>query len=79
LAMTKEKEWQGFECFSHPKFLTFFFMAVAFHAIWDMPFTLPMYGKILGIVVVEWIVLLVIIHAGLRQISEICTGKQLTA
>ena len=71
LVMTKDTKWDGMDCFTHPKFLTFFCMAVAFHAIWDMPFNLPMYGKFVGVLVVEWIVLLVIIHAGLRQISEL--------
>ena len=72
LAMTKDKPWQGLECFTNPKFVPFFAMAVGFHALWDMPLQVPMTAKFVSITVLEWIILLVVIHAGLRQISEIC-------
>lgn len=75
LAMTKDKAWQGMECFTNPKFVPFFAMAVGFHALWDMPLKLPMTARVVGIGLIEWIVLLVIIHAGLRQISEICNKQ----
>ena len=56
-----------------PKFLQFFLVAVVLHGIWDMPlastFSLPVVQVLLTAVV--WIFLLVMIHAGLRQISDL--------
>ena len=72
LAMVKEDRPLSMEHLTNIKFLQFLAVAIILHGIWDMPssnhFSLPVVQ--MGLVVVVWVFLLVMIHAGLRQISE---------
>lgn len=55
------------------KFLAFFALPVILHAIWDMPFLseLPYNMKYIALCVVVWIILLVLISAGMREINNL--------
>ncbi|MGK4127773.1 PrsW family glutamic-type intramembrane protease [Ligilactobacillus saerimneri] len=65
------------------KFLRFFAVAVILHTIWDSgilssqdgTLTLPEIIKYTSLIAIVWIVILVLIHAGLRGISELKRAK----
>ncbi|MCI6159274.1 MAG: PrsW family glutamic-type intramembrane protease [Selenomonadaceae bacterium] len=54
-------------------FLKFLGIAIVLHGVWDMPavgdFSMPVVQIALSVIV--WVFLLVLIHAGLRQVSEL--------
>jgi len=55
------------------KFLKYFILTVVLHAIWDMPISnsseIPFAQGILTII--AWIIILILISSGLKQISRI--------
>lgn len=54
-----------------PKFLTFFIIAVALHAVWDCPFMADdVYIKLFALIAIAWIVILVLLSVGLKQIQR---------
>ena len=60
--------------FSNPKFLTFFIIAIVLHAVWDCPFYLEIAEiniKLLVLIAVAWIIILVLLNAGLKQIERL--------
>ena len=73
LAMVKNERPLDSEVILHPKFLQFLVVVIVMHGMWDMPVeissTLPVMQIFLTAAV--WLFLLVMINAGLRQISEI--------
>ena len=73
LAMVKKDRLIDSEIIMHPKFLQFLVVVIIMHGMWDMPIeissTLPVMQIFLTAAV--WLFLLVMINAGLRQISEI--------
>ena len=53
------------EVLKSPKFLKLFVIPIILHSIWDMPIgTKPV---LVGLIVVIWIVLLVLLHNGLKE------------
>lgn len=72
LAMVKKNHAISMEHLIDIKFLRFLAVAIILHGIWDMPygsqFSVPVVQIVLVIIV--WVFLLVMLHAGLRQISE---------
>lgn len=73
LAMVKKERMVDSEIMMHPKFLQFLLVVIVMHGMWDMPVeissTIPVMQIFLTVAV--WVFLLVMINAGLRQISEI--------
>ena len=60
--------------FFNPKFLTFFIISVALHAIWDCPLEFDISGiniKILALIAIAWIIILVLLNVGLKQIERL--------
>ncbi len=59
---------------TNPKFLTFFIISVALHAIWDCPFMTDIINniniKMIALIAIAWIVLLVLLSVGLKQIKK---------
>ena len=72
MAMVKKENLIDSEIILHPKFLQFLVVVIIMHGMWDMPVeissTLPIMQIFLTIAV--WLFLLIMINAGLRQISE---------
>ncbi|MFC6181443.1 PrsW family intramembrane metalloprotease [Lactiplantibacillus daowaiensis] len=56
--------------FRDGRFLRFFGLTVALHAIWDMPVPFDLILQ-LGLIVVAWITVLVLINAGLREVRTL--------
>lgn len=55
------------------RFLKFLAVSIVLHGLWDMPLLshiMPLITQV-GLMAVVWIFLLVMLHAGLRQISTI--------
>ncbi|WP_125767215.1 PrsW family glutamic-type intramembrane protease [Lapidilactobacillus wuchangensis] len=60
----------------NPKFLVFFVLAVAMHALWDYDLpVLPLYLKLLLLTVAAWLILFVLINAGLKEVTHIKNGE----
>lgn len=57
------------------KFLKFFVIPVAMHAVWDMPFAIMQIGsfqlKHIILIALVWIIILVLLHRGLEEINKI--------
>lgn len=65
------------EAAGNPKFLRIFAMAVGLHALWNSPLTIPLLpnemgylAKFLFLGVVGWIVILMLIQRGLKEVAE---------
>jgi len=56
-------------------FLTIFAVPVVLHAIWDLPFELPLLGKYLLLGAVAWIVIISLVQGGLREIVQALPGS----
>ncbi|EKQ56665.1 MULTISPECIES: PrsW family glutamic-type intramembrane protease [unclassified Clostridium] len=73
LVMVKKDNRLRMKYILNYKFLKYFILAVMFHAIWDMPISnsteLPFIQVILT--VMAWLVILILISAGLKQISSL--------
>lgn len=73
LVMVKEDNRLSMKHILNPKFLKYFITAIALHAIWDMPIDigsdLP-YIQI-ALTAIAWIIILVLISTGLKQISSL--------
>lgn len=73
LVMVKTDERLKFKHLKNIKFLKYFIIAIGLHAIWDMPISnsseLPFVQIILTII--AWVVILILISAGLKQISNL--------
>ncbi len=62
---------------TNPKFLTFFIIAVALHAIWVCPFMADDYEiKLVALIAFAWIVLLVLLSVGLKQIKKFAHAQE---
>ncbi len=72
LAMVKKDSPLTTDHLTNVKFLQFLAIAIVLHGVWDMPasndFSIPVVQ--FALIAVVWLFLLVMIHAGLRQISE---------
>jgi protease PrsW len=53
----------------NPKFLRVFFVAVTLHMVWNLPFSLPFYGKPFLLGLVAWFIVLSFIQDGLKQLA----------
>ena len=55
------------------KFLMLFIFPIALHAVWDMPIfnNLPYHLKYIALIAIVWIILMVLISAGMREINNI--------
>lgn len=55
------------------RFLVFFALAVAMHAVWDWDVTVPggVYVKYIGLIVLAWIIVFILMNAGLKEIGHI--------
>lgn len=74
LVLAKGEEPFVFSQLLHPKCMTFFMIAAALHAIWDCPLQFYAGGinvKLLLLIAAAWIVLLVLLSVGLKQIEKI--------
>ena len=73
LAMVKEDDRLKINHLKDIKFLKYFILTVVLHAIWDMPISnsseIPFAQGILTII--AWIIILILISSGLKQISRI--------
>lgn len=73
LVMVKNDERLKMKHLKNIKFLKYFIIAIGLHAIWDMPISnsseLPFVQIILT--VIAWVVILVLISAGLKQVSNL--------
>lgn len=60
------------------RFLVFFALAVAMHAAWDWDIVLlgSPYLKLILLIVVAWIVIFVLMNAGLKEIGHLKQGEQ---
>lgn len=76
LAMVKKEKKLEIKHLMNIKFLKYFIAAIGLHAIWDMPILsyseLPIVQGILTII--AWILVLILISAGLKQISDLSYG-----
>lgn len=70
LIIVKRDKKFDFSMFFDKRFINFFGLVVALHALWDMnlPFTNI---KLIFLIISAWITILVLINAGLREIKEI--------
>lgn len=78
LVMAKGEEPLTSSSFTNPRFLTFFIIPVALHAIWNCPLRIAVSDinvKILALIAVAWIIILVLLNAGLKQIERKNGGK----
>lgn len=69
LVRVKGNEYLSFDHIKDIRFLQFFLIAIVLHGIWDMPI-----GTVLiqiGLTGIAWIIILVLINAGLKQIDRI--------
>lgn len=72
LVMVKEDNRLKIKHIFNRKFLKYFIVAIGLHAVWDMPIyigDLPFVQIILT--VIAWIIILILISAGLKQISSL--------
>jgi len=73
LVMVKKDDRLKMKYLKNIKFLKYFILAVVLHGIWDMPISnsseLPFVQGILTII--AWVIILILISAGLKQISSI--------
>jgi len=55
------------------RFLVFFLLAVLMHAAWDWDFTLfgSYYLKLIALIVLAWIIVFVLMNAGLKEITHL--------
>ena len=80
LAMVKGARDMAPDMLTHPSFLKFFAIPILMHGTWDY-FALNtnpssvIYGTCIATTVISWAVALVLLNAGLRQISQM-TGQQ---
>jgi len=78
LAMVKKENRLEIKHLLNIKFLKYFIMAIVLHAIWDMPISntseLPFAQGILTMI--AWVAVLILISAGLKQISNLNTTAQ---
>jgi RsiW-degrading membrane proteinase PrsW (M82 family) len=78
LVMVKEDNKLKIKYILNINFLKYFIIAVALHAIWDMPISnnseLPIVQGILTII--AWFVILILISTGLKQISSLSYGTK---
>lgn len=56
---------------SNKKFVAFYIMCIAMHAIWDMPIQIEHYLVQIAMTVCAWIIALVLIDVGLKEISAL--------
>jgi len=71
LAMVKGSQPLRVDHFLDFRFLKFLLVCIVLHGLWDMPLLshlLPLITQA-GLMVLVWIFVLVMLHAGLRQIS----------
>lgn len=81
LVMVKEDNRLKVKYFFNIKFLKYFITAIILHAVWDMPIyiesSIP-YVQV-ALTLVAWIIILILINAGLKQISSLSfNGKAKT-
>jgi len=61
-----------------PRFLRVFIIPVVLHAVWNSPLLrdnmTTVYLKMILLIIAAWIVLIVFLSAGLKQIERICSG-----
>jgi len=78
LVMVKGNSPFRFNNIIAPKFLRFFVIPIVLHAIWNSPFLADsltgIYIKIILLIIAAWIVIIVFLSAGLKQIERICLG-----
>ncbi|WP_125545220.1 PrsW family glutamic-type intramembrane protease [Levilactobacillus lindianensis] len=75
LVMVKGDHPLAANTFQDGRFVRFFALAVSLHALWDMPLPLPSLLKSGILIAVAWVIVLVLINAGLREIRELREGK----
>ncbi|MFC6294742.1 PrsW family glutamic-type intramembrane protease [Lactiplantibacillus daoliensis] len=56
--------------FEDGRFIRFFVIAIALHALWDAPVGFD-YEKMVLLIVIAWVVVLVLINAGLREVRTL--------
>lgn len=71
LVMVKGAQPLTMTAFQNGRFLRFLGLTVCLHALWDMPLPLPELAKLGLLIVVAWVVILVLINAGLREIRHL--------
>jgi RsiW-degrading membrane proteinase PrsW (M82 family) len=77
LVMVKKANRLTMKHLENIQFLKFFIIAIGLHAIWDMPISnsdLP-YVQII-LTVIAWVIILVLINIGLKQISNLNYGTK---
>ena len=57
--------------FTNGRFLKIFAIPVVLHGIWDAPIFDGSILKLVGLIVVVWIVVLILINMGLEQVSKL--------
>lgn len=62
------------QLFLQVKFQKFFFLPVILHALWDCPLLRGEFVlKLIALIAIAWIILLVLLNVGLKQIERICS------
>lgn len=56
--------------FMQRRFLTFFAIAVALHAVWDMPIMNGSDLKVIVLTAIGWFIVLILMNSGLRQVTR---------
>ena len=75
LVMVKGNKPFEYNLIWNVKFQKFFFISVILHAIWDAPLMSEAYViKLIILIAVAWIIILVMLNAGLKQIERICSA-----
>ncbi|MDO5477603.1 MAG: PrsW family glutamic-type intramembrane protease [Clostridia bacterium] len=79
LLLAKREKPFAFSQLRDKKFLAFFFLAVAMHAVWDMPIFIGIDFPVvqIALTVFAWVVLLVMVSAGLKEISRKASDARL--
>ncbi|APX73213.1 PrsW family intramembrane metalloprotease [Companilactobacillus allii] len=70
LALAKGSEPLSASTFQNGSFIRFFLLSIALHAIWDAPLISDM-KKYTILIIIAWVVILVLIDAGLREIKTL--------
>lgn len=73
LVMVKGESPLSGQMLFHVKFQTFFFLPVILHAVWDCPLLAKEFVlKLIALIAIAWIILLVLLNVGLKQIERLC-------
>ncbi|WP_234005728.1 PrsW family intramembrane metalloprotease [Lactobacillus sp. CBA3606] len=74
LALAKGSAPLSTSVFQNGRFIRFFLLSIALHATWDAPLSFNM-EKYTILIIIAWVIILVLIDAGLREIKTLQQGQ----